>query len=87
VLVVATLVGIALNFTGIDPIRALYRSAVINGVVSAPLMVILVLMSSSRVVVGNFTLPVYLRIVGWAATGVMLVASVGFLTTQILSVR
>jgi NRAMP (natural resistance-associated macrophage protein)-like metal ion transporter len=87
VLVVATLVGIAFNFIGIDPIRALYWSAVINGVVSGPLMVILVLMSSNRLVVGKFTLPVYLRIAGWGATAVMLVASFGFLTTQILALR
>jgi Mn2+/Fe2+ NRAMP family transporter len=87
VLVVATLTGIALNLVGIDPIRALYWSAVINGVVSVPLMVILMLMSANRAVVGKFTLPVYLRVIGWAATVVMLVASLGFLVTHILAVR
>lgn len=87
VLALATVTGIVLNFVRIDPIRALYWSAVLNGVVSAPLMVILMLMSSNRAVVGKFVLPKYLRILGWTATGIMIVVSVGFLTTQIRGIR
>jgi Mn2+/Fe2+ NRAMP family transporter len=86
-LAVATLIGIVLNFVGIDPIRALYWSAVINGVVSVPLMVILMLMSANRAVIGKFVLPTYLRIVGWIATAIMFLASAGFLATQFLGVR
>jgi NRAMP (natural resistance-associated macrophage protein)-like metal ion transporter len=83
-LAVATLIGIVMNFVGIDPIRALYWSAVINGVVSVPLMAILMLMSANRAVVGQFVLPPYLRIIGWVATAIMLLASLGFLATQLL---
>ena len=86
-LAVATLIGIVMNFVGIDPIRALYWSAVINGVVSVPLMVILMLMSANRAVVGKFVLPPYLRIIGWIATAIMFLASLGFLATQLLGVR
>ena len=86
-LAVATLIGIVMNFVGIDPIRALYWSAVINGVVSVPLMVILMLMSANRAVVGKFELPPYLRIIGWIATAIMFFASVGFLATQFLGLR
>jgi Mn2+/Fe2+ NRAMP family transporter len=71
-----------MNFVGIDPIRALYWSAVINGVVSVPLMVILMLISGNRAVVVNFVLPTYLRVVGWIATAIMLFTSLGFLATQ-----
>jgi Mn2+/Fe2+ NRAMP family transporter len=81
------LVGIVMSFVGIDPIRALYWSAVINGVVSVPLMVILMLMSANRAVVGKFVLPTYLRVIGWIATVIMLLASVGFLATQFFGGR
>jgi Mn2+/Fe2+ NRAMP family transporter len=84
VLAAATLIGISINFIGIDPIRALYWSAVINGVVSVPLMAMLMFMSMNKAIVGNFTLSPLLRVVGWIATGVMLVASVGFLATHLL---
>jgi NRAMP (natural resistance-associated macrophage protein)-like metal ion transporter len=82
VLAAATLIGIALNFVGIDPIRALYWSAVLNGIVSVPLMVMLMLMSANKAVIGDFALPPYLHIVGWLATAIMLAVSVGFLATQ-----
>ena len=77
VLAVATLIGLGLNFVGINPIRALFWSAVINGVVSVPLMVVTMFMAANPKVMGQFTLPRRLRIVGWIATVVMLVASIG----------
>ena len=51
-LAVATLLGIGLNFTPIDPIKALYWSAVINGVVAVPVMVILMLMTAEKRIMG-----------------------------------
>jgi NRAMP (natural resistance-associated macrophage protein)-like metal ion transporter len=87
VLAGATLIGIGLNFVGIDPIRALYWAAVINGVVSVPLMVILMMMSMRREIVGEFVLPMGLRVVGWVATGIMLVVSLGFFATQVFGAR
>ena len=81
VLAVATLVGLALNFVGINPIRALFLSAVINGVVSVPLMVVTMLMAVHPKVMGQFTLPLRLRVMGWIATVVMLLASIGLFAT------
>ncbi|MBV9887994.1 MAG: divalent metal cation transporter [Acidobacteria bacterium] len=81
VLAVATLVGLSLDFVGLNPIRALFWSAVINGVVSVPLMVVTMRMAASQKVMGEFTLPPYLRFVGWIATVVMLAASVGLFST------
>ena len=75
----ATLTALVLNFAGLNPIRALYWSAVVNGVAAAPLMAMLMIMCANSSVVREFTLPVYLRVVGWAATCVMLLASLGFL--------
>jgi Mn2+/Fe2+ NRAMP family transporter len=79
----ATLLGISINCVGIDPIRALYWSAVINGVVSVPLMATLMFMSTNKAIVGDFALPPTLRVVGWIATVIMFLASVGFLTTHL----
>jgi len=83
VLAAATIIGIALNFLGMNPIRALYWSAVINGVVAVPLMVMLMIMSANAAIVKEFSLPVYLRVVGWAATVVMLLASLAFIASSI----
>jgi len=77
VLVVATLIGLLLNFVGIDPVRALFWSAVLNGIVAVPLMVVTMLMSANPKVMGQFTLSSALRIVGWIATLVMFLSSIG----------
>ena len=51
--------------------KALFWSAVINGLVALPLMVLLVLMASSRRVMGDFAVSTNLRILGWIATAAM----------------
>jgi Mn2+/Fe2+ NRAMP family transporter len=81
--VAATLVGIAINFLGLNPIRALYWFAVINGVVGVPLIVVLMIMSANKSIVGKFSLTPYLRIVGWAATAVVLLASLAFIVSSV----
>ncbi len=78
---VATLLGVLLNFSPIDPIKALFWSAVINGVVACPVMVLMMLMSSNRAVMGDFRLPPVLRSVGWLATAVMGAAAIGLFVT------
>lgn len=82
VIAAATFIGLGMNFVGLDPIRALYWSAIVNGIAAAPLMAMLMLMSANRTIVGEFTLPLYLRVVGWAATAVMSLASVAFLASM-----
>jgi Mn2+/Fe2+ NRAMP family transporter len=74
-------IGVGLNFTEIDPIKALFWSAVINGVVAVPVMVMMLLLSSRTAVMGGFVLPVPLKVVGWIATAVMGVAAVGMVAT------
>jgi NRAMP (natural resistance-associated macrophage protein)-like metal ion transporter len=71
---VSTLIGILINFVGLDPIKALFWSAVINGVVAVPLMVIIMLMAMRRDVMGRFVLPRALWAMGWLCTGAMTVA-------------
>jgi len=77
----ATLIGAAINFSPIDPIKALYWSAVINGVVAVPVMAIMMVMTANPKVMGKFTVGGALRIVGWVATGVMAAAVVGMAIT------
>lgn len=79
VIAAATVVGCSLNLIGMNPIRALFWSAVLNGLVAAPLMVMLMIMSADRRIVGQFVLPVYLRVLGWAATVTMVLVSLFFL--------
>ena len=78
---VATLVGVALNFSPIDPIKALFWSAVINGVVAVPVMVMMMHLSSHRAAMGDFKLHAGLKILGWLATAVMAAAAVGLFAT------
>ena len=71
---VSTLIGIGINFIGLDPIKALFWSAVINGVVAVPLMVIIMLMAMRPDVMGRFVLPRPLWAMGWLCTATMAVA-------------
>lgn len=81
VIAVSTLVGIAMGFTPIDPIRALYWSAVINGVISVPIMVVMMLLAVRSDVMGQFVISSKLKILGWLATLMMAAAVVAMLLT------
>jgi len=78
---VATLIGVGLNFSPIDPIKALFWSAVINGVVAVPVMGIMMHLSSKPAAMGDFQLHIGLKIVGWLATAVMAIAAIGLFAT------
>jgi NRAMP (natural resistance-associated macrophage protein)-like metal ion transporter len=77
VLAIATLIGLGLNFIKVDPIRALVWSAMINGITAPPIMVFMMLMACNQRVMGNLTLPKHLKILGWAATVIMSLATIG----------
>ncbi|MEI9890504.1 MAG: divalent metal cation transporter [Caulobacteraceae bacterium] len=82
VLVAAVAAGVVMNFTPIDPIKALFWSAVINGVVAVPVMVMLMILSTHKAAMGEFRLPRILSWIGWIATGVMAVAAAGMFATM-----
>ena len=73
----ATMVGAAINFSPINPIKALFWSAVINGVVAVPVMAIMMLMTANPKIMGEFAVGGALRAVGWIATAVMATAVAG----------
>jgi NRAMP (natural resistance-associated macrophage protein)-like metal ion transporter len=67
----ATLVGAAIVFSPVDPMQALFWSAVINGVVAAPLIIAMIVLGSLRSVMGELVLPLWLRVLGWATAALM----------------
>ena len=75
---VSTMAGVGLNFTALDPVRALYWSAVVNGILAAPVMVVVMLIAGNPRIMGRLTVPRPMLFVGWAATLVMLMASIAF---------
>jgi NRAMP (natural resistance-associated macrophage protein)-like metal ion transporter len=77
----ATLAGAALNVTALDPIKALYWSAVVNGVLAAPLMAVMMLIARNPRAMGRLTLSRPMAIGGWIATAVMAAATVIFFVT------
>ena len=81
VIAFATLVGAILNLTPIDPIKALFWSAVLNGVVAVPVMVLLMLMAANPKVMAHYTVKPLLKTLGWCATGVMALVAVGMFAT------
>jgi Mn2+/Fe2+ NRAMP family transporter len=76
-LATATLVGVGINFIGLDPMRALYCSAVVMGVIAVPLLAMMIRMASQPEVMGEFTIHARLRILGWTATVIMALSVAG----------
>jgi len=75
----ATALAVALNFTAINPLRALYWSAVLNGVIAVPVLAAVMYVATRASVMGPLRLPNGLRSLGWAAAAVM-ASSVAALT-------
>ena len=81
VIAIATLLGIGVDWSQIDPIKALFWSAVINGVVAVTVMVAMMLVVSRKRVMGEFTASTGIKLFGWVATLVMGVAAIGMFAT------
>ena len=81
IVALATLGGVALDFTPIDPIRALFWSAVINGVIAVPIMIVMMLLADDPSVMGVFTVKRRLKALGWLATWTMAAAVVAMFVT------
>jgi Mn2+/Fe2+ NRAMP family transporter len=76
VIAVSVLAGLAIQYLPISPMKALFWSAVINGIVAVPLMVVIILLVSKKSVMGAFTASRPFIILGWIATAVMGAAAV-----------
>jgi len=76
VIAVSVLLGLAMQYSPISPMKALFWSAVINGVVAVPLMVVIILLASKKAVMGDYTASRPIIVLGWIATAIMGVAAV-----------
>jgi NRAMP (natural resistance-associated macrophage protein)-like metal ion transporter len=74
ILTVSTVLGVAIDLTGIDSIKALLWAAILNGVVSVPIMAVMMMLAVKPEVMGTFTIRKRLRALGWLATAVMAAA-------------
>ena len=83
IIVLSTLVGVALGFTPVDPIRALYWSAVINGVISVPIMAVMMLIAARPDIMGKLVVTRRLKALGWLATAIMALAVVAMFITPL----
>ncbi len=77
----STLVGVAIDFLGINPISALFWTAVINGVVAPPLLVVVMLVANNRRVMGSRTNGPVTNVIGWLAAFIMSAAAIAMFAT------
>jgi len=83
VIAVATLIGLAINFLGINPISALVLSAVLNGLIAGPLLILVMLISNDPRAMGERTNGRLLNVVGWITTAVMCIAALALIVTSV----
>ena len=74
IIAISTILGVGLCFTPVDPIKALYWSAVINGVISVPIMAVMMLMAARPDIMDQFVITLKLRLLGWTCTATMAIA-------------
>jgi NRAMP (natural resistance-associated macrophage protein)-like metal ion transporter len=77
IIAVSVLLGLVIQYSPISPMKALFWSAVINGVIAVPLMVVIIMLVSKKSVMGNFTASRTIIILGWVAVAVMGTAAIG----------
>jgi NRAMP (natural resistance-associated macrophage protein)-like metal ion transporter len=81
IIIAATVIGTLMSTVEVDPIKALVWSAIVNGVISVPIMVVMMMIGQSRALMGPLTISMRHRFFGWAATGVMGIAVAGLFIT------
>jgi Mn2+/Fe2+ NRAMP family transporter len=83
ILAAAMVIGLVIGLSGVNPISALYWSAVINAVISVPVMVAVMIAATSRKVMGPMVLPLKWKVLGWLATAAMAAASLALLVVSV----
>ena len=79
IIIVSILVGFGLNFLGIGPIKALYYSAFLNGVIAVPLLVVIMVIGNDKKIMGKEIHPAWVKFFGWLAAGSAFLAVCAFL--------
>jgi NRAMP (natural resistance-associated macrophage protein)-like metal ion transporter len=81
VIVISTLVGMLINFVGVNPVDALFWTAVLNGFLAPPLLVVIMLIANNKEVMGDRVNGVVANVLGWATAVAMFAAAVGLVLT------
>jgi Mn2+/Fe2+ NRAMP family transporter len=81
VMTASTLVGLGINFLGLNPVEALFWVAVVNGLLAPPLLVLIMLIANNRAIMGNRVNGLGLNVLGWLTTAAMFAAVVGLVVT------
>lgn len=84
VIIIAMLLGILLNFTNIDPIKALIYSAVLNGIIAPPILILIVRISGNKHIMGEHASGGTAKVVGWLTIGLMVVSGAAALVSLAL---
>ena len=84
VIIISMIIGASLNFIGIDPIKALLYSAVLNGLIAPVILVLIVLLSSNKKIMGEWSNTPLVTFLGWTITGIMLLAGTAAIISMFL---
>ena len=82
-LAATTGVGVAVTLSGLDPIKALYWSAVINGIAAVPIMIVMMLMTTKSDIMGKLVIKGWLRWLGWLSTAIMAACTGGMILVSL----
>lgn len=85
VIIISMMLGLAMNFIGLDPIKALIYSAAANGIVAPIILALIVLISSNRKVMGRYVNKPWRTRIGWATTGLMTVAGIAAIISVVFA--
>jgi Mn2+/Fe2+ NRAMP family transporter len=83
IIAAATIIGLALGFTSLDPIKMLIWSAVLNGIVAVPIMVAMMLIVTNPAIMQRFRARPWLTFLGWLGTVLMAVAVLALVWTSV----
>ncbi|HEX7103157.1 MAG TPA: Nramp family divalent metal transporter [Nitrolancea sp.] len=81
IIIASTLVGMLVNYLGLNPIKALVYSAILNGIVAPPLLLLIMLLANRRNVMGRFTNSAWSNICGWTCFALMSAATIAYFVT------
>jgi Mn2+/Fe2+ NRAMP family transporter len=81
VITIATLIGLLINFTPIKPFQLLYYTAIFNGIIAPPLIIVIMFVSNNRKIMGNYVNGRWTNIIGWLIAVIMSIAGVALIVS------
>jgi NRAMP (natural resistance-associated macrophage protein)-like metal ion transporter len=80
VIAISIVIGLAFDFVGLDAVKMLFWSAILNGLLAPPLVIMVVLLTSDRKVMGNRVNSPAMKVLGWACAAVMSAAAIALVS-------